>query len=213
MALFGGFKKTTNPLASAASQPAPVSTGKVSLKKGDRVSLDKTGGIITIENGWTTPNKDYDLKALIRYRNGRTLYIGAANRDEALRSPEGAVQHGGDVRRPGELEHINIRWHPDIASVAVSSYSALENGAGSFREYGVFVRIRNGAQVIEIPAADASANRNSYTLCFGEILFGTESNALEVIALEMYSRPNSEHRIGYVGSKVTMDIGPVGETK
>ena len=64
-----------------------------------------------------------------------------------------------------------------------------------------------------IPAEDTSADENSYTLCFGEILFGTEKDSIEVSALEMYSRPHSEHRIGYKGTKVCMDIGPEGETK
>ena len=94
----------------------------------------------------------------------------------------------------------------------MSSYSALENGYGSFREYGVFVRIINGKQIIEIPAADTSAKGDSYTLCFGEILFGA-SNTMDVVALEMYSRAGSEHRIGYVGDQVKMDIGPSGKLK
>nr|MCR5221149.1 hypothetical protein [bacterium] len=132
---------------------------------------------------------------------------------EVLVTPEGAVRHGGDIKRPGELEHITITWHPAIASIAVSSYSALENGTGSFQEYGVFVRIKNGAQTVEIPAANTSANHRSYTLCFGEILYGTEKDALEVSALELYSRPDSEHRIGYKNGRVVMDIGPEGQLK
>ena len=77
----------------------------------------------------------------------------------------------------------------------------------------MFVRIKNGPQTVEIPAADASANDRSYTLCFGEILFGTEKDALEVQALELYSKPNSENRVGYRKDRVVMDIGPVGQTK
>jgi hypothetical protein len=50
-------------------------------------------------------------------------------------------------------------------------------------------------------------------LCFGEILFGNQKDSFEVSALEMYSKPNSEHRIGYKNNKVVMDIGPVGKTK
>ncbi len=194
--------------------PAPQKAEKISLKKGQKVSLTKKQdqSPIRIECGWTAPRKDYDLKALVRYRNGQLVYVGAANADERLSTIEGAVRHGGDVKNPGELEHIEIQWHPDIASVAVSSYSALENGYGSFREYGVYVRIINGNQVIEIPAADTSAKGDSYTLCFGEILFG-ESHTMEVAALEMYSRPGSEHRIGYQGSQVVMDIGPTGKLK
>lgn len=208
--LHAAAPKSTKPI------PAPALTApmKISLKKGEKVSLAKNDGApIIIENGWTAQGKDYDLKALVRYRNGKLIYVGAANSDEALQTPEGAIKHGGDIKHPGELEHISISWHRDIASVAVSSYSALENGAGSFHEYGVFVRIKNGKQTIEISAANASADRKSYTLCFGEILYGVEPNSFEVSALEMYSRPSSENRIGYTGSKVVMDIGPTGQTK
>ena len=187
---------------------------KISLKKGEKISLTKKAddNPIVIENGWTAKNKDYDLKALVRYRDGKLIYVGAANEDEVLSTPEGAVQHGGDIKAPGELERILIKWHPDIASVAVSSYSALENGAGSFRQYGVFVRITNGKQIIEIPATNTSKNWFSYTLCFGEIIFGRDKT-LEVSALEMYSSFSSEKRVGYEGDKVKMDIGPVGKPK
>lgn len=195
----------------AAIVPSPQ---KISLKKGQKVSLTKNDGTpIIIENGWTAQGKDYDLKALVRYRDGRLVYVGAANSDELLQTKEGAVKHGGDIKRPGELEHITISWHPDIAAVAVSSYSAIENGMGSFCEYGVYVRIKNGNQTVEIRAANASADRKSYTLCFGEIIFGATPDSFEVSALEMYSRPSSENRIGYMNNKVQMDIGPVGQTK
>lgn len=187
--------------------------GAVILTKGQKISLAKNSTSIIVENGWTAEGKDYDLKALVRYRDGRLIYVGAANSDERISTPEGAVRHGGDVTAPGELEHIFIKWHPDIASVAVSSYSAIENGQGSFYRYGVYVRIRNGNQIIEIPATNVSANDLSYTLCFGEILFGQEKNSLEVVALEMYSAPNSENRIGYRNGMVVMDIGPSGAKK
>lgn len=199
----------------AAEKPAPPpAPTKVSLKKGQKMSLEKNvGAPILVENGWTAQKADYDLKALVRYRNGKLVYVGAASKDEILQTPEGAVRHGGDIKRPGVLEHIQITWHPDIASVAVSSYSAIENGVGSFFEYGVFLSIKNGGQTIKIEAADTSINRYSYTLCFGEILFGSTPNTFEVSALEMYSKPHSERRIGYAGSKVKMDIGPLGSKK
>jgi tellurium resistance protein TerD len=204
------------PIPKSPPKPEPTlrQPSKITLSKGQKISLSKNAAPeIVIENGWTAQYKDYDLKALVRYRDGRLVYIGAANADESLASSEGAVRHGGDVRAPGELEKIVVKWHPDIASVAVSSYSALENGAGSFREYGVFVRITNGSQVVEIPARSASAESHSYTLCFGELLFGQEPGAIEATNLEMYSAPGSENRIGYQGSKVVMDLGPVGRTK
>lgn len=225
LAAYGGTEVSSQPPATnmpasipnsktqkaAAKTPPPQ---KISLKKGQKVSLSKNNDApIRIENGWTAKGKDYDLKALVRYRNGKQIYIGAANNDEILCTPEGAVKHGGDVKNPGDLEHIDINWHKDIASVAVSSYSAIENGTGSFHRYGVFVRIKNGPQIIEIPAENASADDRSYTLCFGEIIYGDSPNTFDVSALEMYSRPNSEHRIGYQGSNVVMDIGPEGRKK
>ena len=204
-----------NSQASIQNLAPPVQKSeKIILKKGNKVSLTKgSSNEIIIENGWTAIGKDYDLKALVRYRNGRTIYVGAANDDESLTTPEGAVRHGGDIKNPGELEHIYVKWHPDIASVAVSSYSAIENGIGSFNRYGVYVRIRNGNQIITIEAADTSANDYSYTLCFGEILFGNSPNSMEVSALEMYSKPKSEHRIGYINGQVVMDAGPMGRKK
>lgn len=223
LAFYGGTEMTSEqsqqsqPVNQQVSQQAVEEKSKpqkISLKKGEKVSLEKNAGVpIIIENGWKAKGKDYDLKALVRYRNGKLIYIGAANADESLQTPDGAVRHGGDVTCPGKLEHIDITWHPDIASVAVSSYSALENGTGSFHRYGVYVRIKNGNQVIEIPAEDTSANDRSYTLCFGEIVYGEMRNTFEVSALEMYSAPNSENRIGYRGNKVVMDIGPRGQTK
>ncbi len=211
---YGGEEATPAPVP--PSIPAqPPSLQKISLKKGEKISLAKNvaNTPVIVENGWTAYGKDYDLKALVRYRNGKTIYVGAANSDERLQTPEGAVKHGGDVVVAGDLERIMISWHPDIASVAVSSYSALENGTGSFREYGVYVRIKIGILDIMIPAAVTSDNSQSYTLCFGEIVFGDQPGQLDVYNLELYSAPESENRIGYRGGKVTMDIGPVGQQK
>ena len=67
--------------------------------------------------------------------------------------------------------------------------------------------------MVEIPAASASAKWSSYTLCFGEIVFGASPGELEVINLEMYSGAHSENRIGYRGDQVAMDIGPEGQEK
>lgn len=185
----------------------------ISLAKGQNVRFAGVAAPVIVTNHWTAVGKDYDLKALVRYRDGRLVYVGAANRDEVLRTPEGAVEHGGDARAAGEVETLTINWHPDIASVAVSSYSALENGSGSFREYGVSVRLQHGPSKYEIAAADASAESTSYALCFAELVFGEGPHDITVTNLELYSRPRSEHRVGYVGSDVRMDAGPQGKPK
>ena len=68
---------------------------------------------------------------------------------------------------------------------------------------------------------DMNINGSSvYDFC----CFGVDSNGKlsddrymifynQTSALEMYSRPNSEHRIGYRGNTVVMDIGPEGRSK
>ena len=211
----GLFSRSQQPAETPApAQPTTTAGGGVSLTKGSRITLTKTTErpTITASNGWTAAGKDYDLKALVRYRDGRLVYVGAANADEARATAEGAVRHSGDARAAGELETITITWHPDIASVALSSYSALENGMGSFRKYGAYVTITNGPQVVGLAASDASAKGSQYTLCFGEVLFGSDQS-FTVVNLEQYSRRGSENRIGYVGDVVTMDIGPKGQKK
>lgn len=95
LALYGGTEM----------KPIKEQPSKISLKKGQKVSLAKNSGVpIIVENGWTAQGKDYDLKALVRYRSGKQIYVGAANKDEHLSRPEGAVKHGGDVKNPGELD-------------------------------------------------------------------------------------------------------------
>lgn len=188
-------------------------TEPVRMTKDKPVSFLKTPAPAIVTNGWTAKRKEYDLKGLIRYRNGTLLYIGAANDDETLESPEGAVIHHGDSREASTPEKMTIKWHPDIASVAVSSYSALKNGPGSFKEYGVYVDIVKGNEAHRIAAEDANANSSSYTLCFGEFIFGETPNDVTVRKLEEYSRSGSERRIGYVNGTVVMDIGPAGQHK
>lgn len=200
----------------------------INLSKGDTISFDKAEAAagIKAENGWTAEGKDYDLKALVLYRDGSQTYIGAANDDEVLVDRTGAVRHHGDVKRPGDLETIEISYHPDIARVALSSYSALENGTGSFQEYGVFVRASSQTRTVQISAENASASSSSYTCLFAEVVFG-EDGTMDLVGREDYSRsdPPSEHRVGYVRAggglfrkakgdfEIRMDAGPVGRTK
>lgn len=216
----GIFTRKPQPQAAQtpASEPTQVAptAGKISLVKGQKISLVKPGSggstTITVSNGWTANGKDYDLKALVLLKDGRQIYVGAANSDEVISAVNGAVRHSGDSRAPGVLESLSIHWDPEIARIAVSSYSALENGTGSFREYGVYVEIVNGSQVIRIDAASTSADGRSYTLCFGEIIMEPDGT-MSVVAHELYSKRNSENRVGYARGQVAMDIGPRGQNK
>jgi stress response protein SCP2 len=208
-----GSVTTEAPEASSVAQPT---SGKVNLHKGQSLRLtkdsDRTAQITAINN-WKNPRKDYDLKALVLFKDGRQVYVGAANRDEILQVADGAVRHHGDVKAGSkDGEEITITWHPDIESVALSSYSALENGPGSFREYGVSVRIVNGPEVVEIAAEETNASRTSYTLYFGRVDFNPDGS-LTLRNQEQYSRSGSENRIKFVKGEVRMDAGPEGQRK
>jgi len=78
-------------------------TGAISLTKGQRVAIDSSE-LIVASISWP-PATDYDVYALIRYRDGRTETVSAfgtqQNPQFSLNSTDGAVRHAGDVGRAG----------------------------------------------------------------------------------------------------------------
>lgn len=180
----------------------------VALTKGSSLKITKTP-LIKITASWTDPDKDYDLMALVLYKNGTAHLVSY----KKLATDDGAVKHLGDVgaTNSDKTETIEIRLNDDIDRIAPFAYSAIENGAGSFREYGVSVLIDNEQdQPIGIQADEASADSNRYTLCFGEIVNGEK---ISVEALELYSANHSERQPAYISGHVKMDAGPENSAK
>lgn len=195
-----------------APTPAGPPPGAISLTKGQGISLTKTS-LITVTCSWP-PSTDYDVYALVTYRDGRVETVSTFGTKEPGPAPmratsDGAVTHLGDVRRSGAAqasETIEVRLTPDIDLVVPVVYSAQSNGTGSFRRFRVNMSIDNGAgQSVFIDASNASADDTVYSCVPGTIRNGAE---LRIEALEAYSAPGSERRPVVQGGAVVMDQGP-----
>lgn len=198
---YGGLPELMKLYENTPSVSSDVSYSKICITKGIKIPLDKNASdFIRIEKGCSENENMYSLKALVRYRSGSLIYIGC-NSDEAVLTPECNVKY----IRNTTSEYIDIKWHKDIASIAVCSYSAVSNAPFSC---GQSVHIINGKQIIQLLASFADENINSRTLCWGEIIFNDDENSFDISALEIYSKPYSENRIGYQNNCIVMDIGP-----
>jgi tellurite resistance protein TerA len=225
MGLMDKLKKNTTPQpaatpapAAAPAAPAQHSGGTINLAKGQGIKLAKTQ-VMTAVCSWP-PATDYDVYALVRYRNGRTETVSTFGTKQDSRfqvsTQDGAVRHLGDVQRSADAmasETIEIRLTPDVVAVVPVVYSAQSNGAGSFRRYRVGMSIDNGqGQKVVIDASNASDHDNIYTCVPGIIL--NSDQGVQVNALELYSRRGSENRPDITPDlSVVMDAGPVNAYK
>jgi stress response protein SCP2 len=212
--------------AEPAAPAAPVADlglakGRISLEKRQTVSLTKTQKT-TVTISW--PNRtDYDVYALVRYRDGHVETVSQfGTKDDRAFSPrtaDGAVVHLGDQRRGARGattttadEVIEISLTPEIDRIVPVVYSAQSNGTGSFRRYQVGMTIDNGVgDVVEIAARDADSNDKVYSCVPGVI---TNGEQVQVEKVELYSAPKSERRpVVNPDGSVTMDAGPVNAYK
>jgi hypothetical protein len=222
---FGFGKKTSEapPASVPAPSQAPVSatidlgkrTGKISLDKGEKVSIEKTQEIQATVS-WKS-GTDYDVFALVQFQDGRVETVSQFGttqrpRDFQTSVAGGAVRHCGDVKRPGKSgvadEQLVIRMTPEIKAVVPVAYSAKSNGTGSFSRYKVSLMIDNGAgDSVEIDARHANNDDNVYS-CVPGIIRNT-TDGVQIEYLELYSRRGSELRpIVTPEGKVVMDAGP-----
>ena len=207
-------------------------TGTINLRKGEQVTITKTPRIVAT---CTWPRAtDYDIFALVRYRDGRvdtfsTFGTGEDTNDFRLATGDGAVRHTGDIgranqqrrgwrKRPADApqagqETIEINLTPQIAAVVPVVYSAQSNGSGSFRRYRVGMAIDNGGgDTVTIDATNASDDDAVYTCVPGIII--NDPDGVRIQFLELYSAQGSENR-PVIGEDliVRMDAGPVNAFK
>lgn len=175
----------------------------INLTKGSApVTLTKASKI-TLKCSWSS-HTDYDLYALVLYKDGRTETVATFPAKDSSgrkipaqkKTKDGAVRHGGDVGRlsTGDAsETISVEMRDDIAAVVAVAYSAQSNGTGSFQKYKVSMEVDggNGEQVV-ISSVDASSNSLVYTCVPGLIVNTPEG--VRVHAAELYSRMSSENR-------------------
>lgn len=192
----------------------PKPTGKVNLKKGSSIKIEKTPEIIATgewSNTWTK-TLDYDLYAHIAYKDGRQEVI----RYDRLSNKDGSVRHHGDLKSGGSgtIERVSVRMTDDIAAVGFSFYSAIENGQGSFSHAKARVSIDNGAgSTVVIQVEQMSVDPRRYTLYFGTCI-NRDGDAVEIVAHEDYSQRDSERQaVLYKDGTHKMDAGPENRQK
>jgi tellurite resistance protein TerA len=226
MGLFGKSKSTqVADTFLPAPTPAPAvdlgkRTGKLSLEKGQKVSIEKTQEILATVS-WPS-STDYDVFALVLFRDGHTetcaTYGTTKNKNDIHMSVgNGAVRHRGDVVRPDSsgvaVEELEVRLNPDIVAVVPVAYSAKSNGTGSFYRYKVTMAIDNGAGTrVQIDAKHANDDDRIYT-CVPGIIRNT-SDGVQIEALELYSQRNNENRpVLLANGTIKMDAGPENASK
>ncbi len=221
----GLFKKETPGTAAVAAPPtapAASASGVSLVKKGQRVSLEKTpSGVYTLITAWG--EKDYDLYALVEYVDGHVEVVscfGTVNSplDFSTRTSDDAVIHvSGDKTAYGDdlpQEVMTVQLNPNIKCVVPVVYSAKNSGTGSFRRYKVSTYVIEGqhdvvpqdnTKMVSVEAVDASKDDNVYTFVPAVIHNGPSGAELE--AVELYSRRSSELRPTVTNGTVTMDSG------
>lgn len=201
----------------APEKPAPL--GVINLAKGSVIELAKQA-VVTATVSWP-PATDYDVYAIVAYRDGRQLVVSTFGtreqpHDFTTATPDGAVRHLGDVQRSSNAsatETLEIRPNPDIVAIVPVVYSAQSNGTGSFHRYKVSMRIDDGAgSTVVIDATTAERNDRIYTCVPG--IVRVTAGGLSIENLELYSKPASEHRpVINSALQVDMDLGPVNAYK
>ncbi|MGW1540158.1 hypothetical protein ACWCPM_07830 [Streptomyces sp. NPDC002309] len=117
------------------------------------------------------------------------------------------MQLSGDAKAPGE-ETVNI-VRPDRQGYAlICAYSAISNGAGSFRSYGARVVVSNGiGSTVTVPLYDDT--NTSYWVAIAFVDF-TDPHGVSISHVERYSRRFTEKRpVLHTDGTVLMDAGPV----
>lgn len=199
MNLFG-----TNPQTSA--QPTGESTSRVSLVKGERVSLTKENGTlnqILVGLGWDVNQSggaDFDLDASV-------FMVGASGKVENdkhfvffnnLKSPEGSIVHTGDNLTgdgDGDDESLKVILSKVPASVeklifTVTIYQAKQRRQNFGQVSNAFIRIVDETTGREIQRFDLTEDY---------------SHANSIIAGEIY-RHGTEWKFNAVGEGVVDEI-------
>ncbi|QNN98385.1 tellurium resistance protein D family protein [Streptomyces phage LilMartin] len=213
MGLFGSKKNDVAPVTQAAA-PA-VSTGKMSLTKGGSSAF-------SLEKGTkVTATLEWDGGSASRRSKGADLELYAlyVTKDKANRMRKDAggavywnnlvadgIRHHGDSLVPGK-ETVTIENPGNIGYVLIVAYSAVSNGAGSFKSYGAKAVVTDGkGQTVTAPLYNN--NHGSYWVAIALVDFTTEGQ-VSIKHVEDYSRGGEARPVLYSDGTHKMDVGPV----
>lgn len=213
MGLFGS-KKTNDAVPATQAAPA-VSTGKLNLTKGGSSAF-------SLEKGTkVTATLEWDGGSSARRSRGAdlelyALYVTKSKADKMRKDAGGAVywnnlvadgiRHHGDSKSPGK-ETVTIEKTDNIAYVLIVAYSAVSNGAGSFKSYGAKAVVTDGkGQTVTAPLFND--NNGSYWVAIALVDFTTEGQ-VGIKHVETYSRGGEARPVLYSDGSHKMDVGPV----
>ncbi|WP_406129513.1 hypothetical protein [Streptomyces sp. NBC_00989] len=117
------------------------------------------------------------------------------------------MQLSGDAKVPGE-ETISIVCPDQQGYALICAYSAVGNGAGSFRSYGARVVVTDGiGSTVTVPLYNDT--NTSYWVAIAFVDF-TDPHGVSIGHVERYSKRFTEKRpVLHTDGTVLMDAGPV----
>ncbi|WP_207944927.1 hypothetical protein, partial [Actinomadura rubrisoli] len=219
-----------------AQAPPAMPLGKITLKKEGRavISLDKgdTTATVTATLEWDGGSDDrremgadLDLYALYvpahqveaagagplakkgkkgkrRTETDGTVYY----RDLGSLTAPPFLQLDGDAKVPGR-ETIRITRPDQQGYVLICAYSAVENGAGSFKSYGAHAMVTDGrGSTVTVPLFNDRPS--SYWVAITLVDF-TAPGGVEIRHVERYSSGGEARPLLYADGSFEMDMGPV----
>lgn len=163
-----------------------------------RVDLDWDGGSADRR----AKGADLDLYALWADRDGATGVVYYRDLGSLRSAP--FVELAGDSTVPGR-ETVRITRPDRLAHVLVCAYSAVENGAGSFRSYGARAVIDDAAgSTVTVPLFEESER---YWVAIARLSFTDEG--VRVSQVEDYGTTTTERRpVLHADGRVEMGAGP-----
>ena len=187
-------------LTKKGSATIPVDFTKREQAEGTvfRVDLDWDGGSADRR----AKGADLDLYALWADRDGATGVVYYRDLGSLRSAP--FVELAGDSTVPGR-ETVRVTRPDRLAHVLVCAYSAVENGAGSFRSYGARAVIDDGAgSTVTVPLFDESER---YWVAIAQLSFTGEG--VRVSQVEDYGTSTTERRpVLHPDGRFEMGAGP-----
>jgi uncharacterized protein involved in tellurium resistance len=115
------------------------------------------------------------------------------------------IRHHGDSLEPG-VETVTITDPSKFDYVLIVAYSAISNGAGSFKSYGAKAVVTdNMSQTVTVPLFD---NTESYWVAIALIDLKTDGK-INIKHVETYSAGGEARPVLYTDGTFKMDVGPV----
>lgn len=210
----GFFKKDKQEDVVQNPTPVPVSGG-INLTKGASSSFS------LVKGQPVTATLEWDGGSASRRSRGAdlelyALYVTKTGANKMRKDAGGAVywnnlaadgiRHHGDSLVPGK-ETVTIDQPDNLAYVLIVAYSAVSNGAGSFKSYGAKAVVTDGkGQTVTAPLYND--NNGSYWVAIARVDF-TVDGQVSITQVEDYSLGGEARPVLYSDGSHKMDVGPV----